>query len=248
MTFAAIWAFLRSPLGRRLALGAAIVAGFFVLRAHFVEVGRLKGEAAATQAANTQLVQNWQQDRQQTAEENRRRDQAIDALQARVEASIARADELAAQALAIAQQRQVAAAKVDQVPDSALHAYNVAQLALRPPGDRTVCYTSPEERSIGKCLADRPLLTEQLDKTGKQLTEAQSQASDRAQQLGLARTNYAQLTGYATRLERDYVTLYNLSSKKSRRWWCAWLCRRGPTLSVPPPQDLMQTSATEVKQ
>jgi FtsZ-interacting cell division protein ZipA len=250
MTAAAIWAALRSPIAQKIGLGIAIVIGALALRAHFVEVGRLKGEATATQRANEFLTGNQEQQRQQTLSVKADNDKQIAELRQEMQSDRAQFTQAIAALASLAKQRDAAAAKVDQVSDSDMHAYNVQQLGLRGAGEKPACYTPAEERSIGKCVADRPLVAASLvqEQAAKQAKEAEAAKADQAAQLEHANT--VAVAGYAAQLEAIIVKLRGDLAQPQRKAWCLWLCKRKPEIKIPDPADLvgrpkeiLQTSA-----
>jgi hypothetical protein len=247
---AAIWAAVTSPIARKIGLGIAIVIGALVLRAHFVEVGRLKGEQAATQRANEFLAGNQEQQRQQTLSAKADNDKQIATLRQEMQADRTQYLQAITALATIAKQRDAAAAKVDQVSDSDMHAYNVQQLGLRGAGEKPACYTPAEERSIGKCIADRPLVADALvqEKSAREKKEAEAAKADQASQLEHANT--VVVAGYAAQLEAIIGKLRQDLATPQRKAWCLWLCKRKPEIEIPDPADLvgrpkeiLQTSA-----
>jgi hypothetical protein len=250
MTAAAIWAALRSPIAQKIGLGIAIVIAGLALRAHFVEVGRLKGEQAATQRANEFLAGNQEQQRQQTLSTKAENDKQISDLRQEMQADRAQYAQLFTAIASLAKQRADATAGVDKLSDADLHAFNVEQLKLRAAGDKTTCYTPTEERSIGKCVAERPFLTGELDKTNAALTAKTSEAAKADQAAQLEHANTVVVAGYATQLEALIAKLRQDLAQPQRKWWCGFVCKRKPDIKIPDPADLvgrpkeiLQTSA-----
>lgn len=248
MTLTAVWMFLRSPIGKRLLLGAAAAMAVYFVCLHFIEVGRLKGEAAATQRSVETMNQSKASDASATKDRLDAHDRRIEELAASAASSGAQANQLGALVIELAKQRGVAVAKADQVPDAGLHAYNVDQLHIRGPDDRTACYLPAEERAIGKCLAAQPYVDEEIAKASDRADKLEAEVRDVKGQVAEHEAKFVDLAGYTTRVEGYYVSLYNLTAKPKRGLKCVylWSCAR-PKLPTPDPKQFLQTSAQPVR-
>jgi hypothetical protein len=244
MTFAGLMLFFKSPIGKKVLLGAAAAIAIWLACLHFIEVGRLKGEAAALQRSADSQSRLQAADEAATGKKLAAHDVRLSELQAQSEANRAQASQLGALVLELAKQRTAAVAKVDQVPDAGLHAYNVEQLHLRDPADRTACYLAPEERAIGKCLAAQPYFEQETKKASDRADKLEAEVAGVKDQVAEHQAKFDDLEAFTLRLQGSYVELYNLSAKPKRGLKCVylWSCVR-PKLPTPDPKTFLQTSA-----
>jgi hypothetical protein len=248
MTLVAIWTFLRSPLGRKIAFGVAIAIAAALVARHLIEVGRVRGESAATQRAMDSIAKLKDADTAGTKEQLEAHDRKLQVLEESAAASRAQANQLGAMVLELGRQRTAAVAKVDQVPDAGLHAFNVDQLRIRGPDDRAACYLPAEERAIGKCLAAQPFFDQEVAKASGRADKLETEVREVQAQVQEHEEKFRDLAAYTTRVEGYYVSLYNATAKKKRGGKCVWLwsCVR-PQLPAPDPSQFLgkqlQTSA-----
>jgi hypothetical protein len=244
MTFAGLMLFFKSPIGKKVLLGIVVAIAIWLVCVHFIEVGRLKGEAAATQRSADALSKTQVTDAEATKALLVEHDKKLQALEESAAASRAQAEQFKALVLELAKQRTAAVAKVDQVPDAGLHAYNVDQLHIRGPDDRSACYLPAEERVIGKCLAAQPFFDQGVAAANQRADQLEAEVRDVRSQVAEQDAKFADLAAFTTRVRTAYADLYNLTSKPKRGLKCVylWSCVR-PKLPAPDPKEFLQTSA-----
>jgi len=186
----------------------------------------LEQARAADRKGTEELLGHWQG----LYDEAKRRDQAH-------EATI---DRLQTNFLSLQQQRAQVVQEVAKIPDAGLHDYVVTQLGLRPAGVSVPCYLPAEERKLAGIVADNPICQEQVKMLGAQVEEQRKQIVDIRTQVDATEQKFDALTGYTTRLEGHYTTLYNAFPRKTRGWGCLrlWKCGKEKPLPTPDPASL----------
>jgi hypothetical protein len=236
-----VWSFLKSPLGRWIAIGAVVLVFLLGARAHYLREGRRQG----LETGHVEASQQIEQVRAQAA-------LSLEATAAQAKASIAAADQRTAAVMTqlaqyaatlkqLAQAKQVADEKVNALPDASLHAYVKQTLGLS--ADPTDDYTAPEERQLARCVTDLPACQQQLgvmQKAAGAQEEKTAAAEDRATALAKQLDATQQ---YGRSLYTDYARLYNLQAPKYRSGRCMflWHCGRR-TIPVAAPETLKPPS------
>jgi len=209
MSFAAIWLFLKSPLGRDLAMGlgiALLVAGasWYIYGKGF-DSGKIAG--AAEQLAD---------DRKQQEQEHKQFMETLQSLQADAQAAHAeaaaqrkRADELSVALEQISRERAAARQQVSRVPDSGLKQDIVLKLALRPANDAAPDFYPAELRSIDDAVTQRPLVEQQIAKLDQKVDALERAQAAQADELkAVAGQRDASMLAY-NQLMGHYVKAYN---------------------------------------
>jgi type III secretory pathway component EscV len=199
-----------NPLFRKVALVIAIAAALYGVYRHAESVGRTQGEASASQRSADALEKTLAADRQQTTA-------VLQEWTAKVQDSLKEARTERQTFLALAVQRQQASAQVQGMTPEQVQAL--------------IEHYSP--RDLADCVTQRPLLQKQIDSdekviaTGKEVIAAQS-------------AKYDSLAAYTSRVENNYVDLWNqkATSKRSPKCLYLWKCAR-PKLTAPDPKDLI---------
>lgn len=217
----------------------AVVLGFFVLRAHYVDEGKKSGveEQKQTESATFESMRKSQQDQL---------DSIVKSAEARIADATARANAASAQVsqqnalvMALAAQRATATQTVERVADSDLHAYNIQTLALRDPHDSTTCYNPTEERAIASAVTQYPLCQRSVTESSKEIDALRSQVAavnDKVSALGVELTAEK---SYTSQLFNYYVTLYNDQAPSYRAAKCLGLWKCGKrTIPTPKPETL----------
>lgn len=212
----AAWAFVKSPLGRYIALAGVAVALFVGFAVHFRAQGKLEGQQQATDdflkqqtkdkdVAHADAVAHINADNlkdQQSAV-------ALNTALIAIQGATTTINGLIAQ-------RKAATSAVAATSDGDLHAFTIRSLNLRAKTDLTPGYISVEERAIANAVVDDPVCRQQADVDDPQkMNQMQNANNIQLTQLATAKDRYDFLAGYTTRLEGFYVTAYNAAEKNT---------------------------------
>ena len=233
---------LTSKWGIRICIGVAVLLALFAWGRAQKNAGKEEGEQEAAQETKTAIEQMRAADRQQTQQQLEGLRELIDQYKEAFDQSQQRQAQLAQANALLSQQRQTVAESVTRVADSDLHGYIVQQLGLRPIGDRTQGYSFAEERELAKCVSDRPLCVQQVEKQKEQIAELQEGQRAQGEQLKAQQQRFDVAIAYTDRLEGYYAQLYSLFPRKTRAAKCLWLFRCGKEKPLPTPEPLTFTS------
>ena len=233
---------LTSKWGLRISAGVLVLTALFFWGRAQKNAGKEEGKQEAAQETKESLEQMRQADRAQTQQQLEGLRELIDQYKEAFNESQQRQAQLAQANALLSQQRQTVAEGVTKLPDSELHSYIVQQLGLRPVGDRAQGYSFAEERELAKCVSDRPLCIQQVEKQRQQIAELQEGQRTQGEQLKAQQQRFDVLVGYTDRVEGYYTTLWNLFPKKKRSAKCLWLFRCGKEKPLPTPEPITLTN------
>jgi hypothetical protein len=209
-----IWGFAKSPLGRYVIGGLAVLALLAGVRAHFIHQGKLEAQQEASQQIATETEKARELARQDAAAKISEADKREEQAQAAIDAATERERIQAATIQALASQRATMAAQVKALSDSELHAFTIRTLNLRAPGEMNACYTAAEERAIADRVQDDPKCQDQLKAEDGRIAELNTKFDALAGKVDAMQQKYDALSGYTVALEKDYTDLYNEIPRK----------------------------------
>ena len=242
ITAASVIGLLTSKWGLRISAGVLVLTALFFWGRAQKNAGKEEGKQEAAQETKESLEQMRQADRAQTQQQLEGLRELIDQYKEAFNESQQRQAQLAQANALLSQQRQTVQEGVTKLPDSELHSYIVQQLGLRPVGDRAQGYSFAEERELAKCVSDRPLCIQQVEKQRQQIAELQEGQRAQGQEIKAQQQRFDLLGAYTDRLQGYYVTLYNLYPKKKRSAKCLWLFRCGKEKPLPTPEPITLTN------
>jgi hypothetical protein len=227
-----IWAFLISPLGRRIALAAGIVALALGIRWYFLNEGQRQGRLDGQQeAANSSQVQR-EADRKTTESVLSRYDALLTQYDEKLKAAESRAARAEVALVTVKAQQQQAASNVAAVSDSSIHQFVKAQLGATDSGPFTIA----EERSLATCMTQYPLCKNEADAQRDRADASEDQIHAIDGKVDALSAKFDALASYTVRLEGAYTALWNQASQSKRAWKCLklWKCDR-PQITAPNP-------------
>jgi hypothetical protein len=213
---------------------AIVLAG---VRLHFIHQGEQRGREAATSDAAAQVEQERKAAKDSAVAEistqQRRADEATRAyeLASQREATLERT------VASLSGRRQQGKDQVAGMKASNLHGYIVDRIGARAEADATPGYTADEERAIAKVVTDYPLLLQQIETQAQQMAQVREQVKALSTKVDAVETKYQALNAYTNEVERDYVTLHNLTAKP-RPWFLRLFGLKPKKLPVPDPDEL----------
>jgi hypothetical protein len=218
MTFAAVWMFIKSPIGRYTLAALALAGILWAGAVHFRHQGQLEGKQEATDKLTQVMQHEHETDRQDTNNLLSKYDQRFQSFEQKLNAA---ADREAQQGRIIAdlvKQRAAASASVDKLKDAELHDFITATIALRDKLDKTPGYTAGEERVIAHAVVDDPLCRKQSEEFPAQLQACKDGQDQLKGERDTVQSKYSTLAGYTGRLEGYYVEAYNAIPRKGNFW------------------------------
>jgi hypothetical protein len=236
---AAIWAFLSSPLGRRLAIAAGILAAVLVLAWHFhhVWVNEGKEQQRGTDVEDTHKTLELEHAtfaKVLDAESEKYR--AATQVLAQATDALARADQTIRD---LATARQTASQQVARLSDAALPGdlrlkLNVAPLATGP-------LLPAELRAADAIVSDYPILKKENEARTTAEAAANAKVSALSDQLGAVEAERDAAFTWSDTLMGAYVQAYNAVPRARRSPACLWLwkCGAGKKLPIPKPAELL---------
>ena len=220
--------FLLSPLGRRLAGAAAVLALIAGFAWHFYAKGR---EAGAQDQQASDLTQSKKAfDQLEAGYQDRLQRSAADAEQARAAAAAyqQQASLLAVKAIDAVRAAAADRGKIEQLPDAAV------------PGDLEVRLggklSQPEIlRKLDLIVADYPHVLEENRALAGQVAALTAGAAEQTKQIAATESSRDAAIDAYNALLPLYVQAYNAAQPRKRKFWCLFLCKRAKKIALPPP-------------
>jgi len=223
-----ILAWLLSPLGRRLAGIAAMLALVAGFAWHFYSKGREAG--ARDQQASDLQESKKAFDQLEAGYQDRLQRSAADAEQARAAAAAyqQQASLLAVKAIEAVRAAAADRGKIEQLPDAAL------------PGDLEARLGGPLAkpeilRKLDLIVADYPHVLDESRALAGQVAALTASAGEQAKQIAAIESSRDAAIDAYNALLPLYVQAYNAAQPKKRKIWCLWLCKRSAKIALPPP-------------
>jgi hypothetical protein len=218
MTFAAIWTFVKSPVGRYAVAAIALAGILWAAAAHFRHQGQLEGKQEATDTLTQQMQKQHEADRQDTNNLLQQFDQRFQGYEAKLDAAAQREEQQAKIIADLVAQRKQASDKVDGLKDNELHDFITATIALREKTDKAAGYTPGEERVIAHAVVDDPLCRKESQTFPAQLQACKDGQTQLTGERDVNLGKFNALADYTGRLEGYYVEAYNAIPRKGNFW------------------------------